>query len=405
VAHSSAEGLRAGAATVEITPPTGYPMWGYAARKDAPSLGVREPLKARALVLAVGDERIALVSLDLGRAPTRASTAAIRAKVKAGGVGTIFLVASHTHTGPVLELDDWPTPKTSYVRQLEDKLAAVILEANKALKPARFGVGSKEVALNRNRHSKRPEPPVDRELLVLRVEDADGKPIAHAVNFAAHPTMIDAGERKFSPDWPGSMAALVEKETGAPCLFLQGAEGDLSPKANKGDGPEAFGQTLGREVLELIKGIRCAAAEKPTLKVREEDFKFASQVDLSNVAVRALYASAFFPELIAFYEREYKDGIRPHLSVAMLEGRIGFVGVSGEFFCGHSLSLKRRARLEHLFFLGCCNDYHQYFPTIEAVSEGGYGASATVSPVEVGAGERIMDRALILLYRLRGKLN
>jgi hypothetical protein len=217
--------------------------------------------------------------------------------------------------------------------------------------------------------------------------------------------MIDAAERKFSPDWPGSMAALVEKETGAPCLFLQGAEGDLSPKANKGDGPEGFGQTLGREVLELIKGIRCTAPEKMTLKVREEDFKFASQVDLSNFAVRALYASAFFPELVAFYEREYKDGIRPHLSVAMLDGRIGFVGVSGEFFCGHALSLKRRARLEHLFFLGCCNDYHQYFPTIEAVSEGGYGATATVSPVEVGAGERIMDRALILLYRLRGKLN
>jgi hypothetical protein len=135
-----AEELQAGAAIVEITPPVGDAMWGYAARKDAPSTGVRDPLKARALVLGVGKERLALVSLDLGRAPTRASMDAIRAKVKAGGVGNVLVVASHMHHGPVIELDNWPTPKRSYVRQLEDKLADIILMANKNLRPARRGV-------------------------------------------------------------------------------------------------------------------------------------------------------------------------------------------------------------------------------------------------------------------------
>src|SRR5205085_11719908 len=115
-------------------------------------------------------------------------------------------------------------------------------------------------------------------------------------------------------------------------------------------------------------------------------------------------ALAFFPALVDFYEREYRDGVRPHLTTAVLDGRIGFVAVSGEFFCSHSLNLKRRARLEHLFFLGYCNDYQQYFPTIEAAGEGGYGADATVSAAEVGAGERMMDRALIRLYRMRGKM-
>src|SRR5262245_1989365 len=182
----AAEGLQAGVARVDITPPTGFAMWGYAARKDQPSLGVRDPLRARALVLAAGDKRIALVSLDLGRAPARASTAAIRTRVKTAGIDHVFLVASHTHHGPVLEVDDWPTAKNSYVRQLEQKLGDVILDAAKNLKPARLGVASKQVTLNRNRHSKREDRPVDRELLVLRVEDGDGKAIAHAVNFAAH---------------------------------------------------------------------------------------------------------------------------------------------------------------------------------------------------------------------------
>jgi hypothetical protein len=402
----AADGLRAGAATADITPPTGHAMWGYAARKDAPSVGVFDPLKARALVLDLGGERVALVSLDLGRAPPRASAEAVRARArKTAGVGTVFLVASHTHHGPVLELDNWPTPGTSYVRRLEDKLSGVIADAAKALRPARLAVGSREVALNRNRHSKRADKPVDRELLVLKVEGEDGKPIALAVNFAAHATLADAHVLKFSADYPGVLAAAVEKETGAPCLFLQGAAGDLSADTSAtGPGPEKFGRALAREALALAATLRQADLEKPTLAVREEDFTFASRVDLSNPLVSASLGRAFFPELIAFYEREYRGGVRPHLTAALLGGRVGLVGVSGEFFCGHSLALKRRARLEHLFFLGYCNDYQQYFPTIEAAAEGGYGTEPPVASAEIGAGERVMDRALLHLYRMRGKL-
>lgn len=400
-----AQEFQAGAAKVEITPPIGFPMWGYGARHEAPSQGVLDPLHARALVLAAGSERIALVSLDLGRAPTRQAMAAIRARVKAAaGIEHLFLVATHTHHGPVLELDNWPSQKEPYVRDLETKLAEVITAAASALRPAQLGVASKEVALNRNRHSKRADKPVDRELLVLRVEGKDGKPIALAVNFAAHPTMHDAKILKFSADYPGVLADLVEKEIGAPCLFLQGAAGDLSTNPGEERGPEKFGQALGREVLALARALRCTSLEKPTLQVREDDFRFGRRFDLGNPVLRASFVAAFFREIVDFYEREYREGVRPHLTTALLDGRIGFVGVSGEFFCGHALSLKRRARLEQLFFLGYCNDYQQYFPTIEAAAEGGYGADPTVSPVEVGAGERMIDQALIHLHKMRGRL-
>jgi hypothetical protein len=402
---AAAQELKAGAARADITPPVGQPMWGYAARRDHPSLGIRDPLRARALVLAAGNERLALVSLDLGRPPTRQSTAAIRARVKeAAGIEHLFLVASHTHHGPLIELQHWPDPKKCYVGELERKIGDVILEAARVLQPARLGIASKEVPFNRNRHSRRSDKPVDREFLVLRVEDAHGKPLAHAVNFAGHPTMLPATLFEFSADYPGALADLVEKETGAPCLFLQGAAGDLSADAGNERGPDKFGQALGREALALIKNMRCTASAGASLLVREDDFEFTSRTDFSNPFVRLLFNQAFFPELVDFYRQEYREGVRPHLTTALLDGTIGFVGVSGEFFCGHALSLKRRARLEHLLFLGYCNDYHQYFPTIEGAAEGGYGADAQVSSVEAGAGERIMDRALIHLYRMRGKL-
>ncbi|MBO0720393.1 MAG: hypothetical protein J2P41_06210, partial [Blastocatellia bacterium] len=120
--------------------------------------------------------------------------------------------------------------------------------------------------------------------------------------------------------------------------------------------------------------------------------------------VRGIYAKAFFPELIPNYVDEYADGIRPRLTVALLNKEIALVGVSGEFFSNHAIRLKERARVRQLFFFGYCNGYHQYFPTIEAVAEGGYGADKEVSPVAVGAGEEIMNTALTWIYEMLGKI-
>src|SRR5262249_14489870 len=154
---------------------------------------------------------------------------------------------------------------------------------------------------NRNRHSKLPDRPVDRELLVLRVEGLDGKPIAHAVNFAAHAVMQNEKVLKYSADYPGAMAGLVERETGVPCLFLQGAAGDLSPNpADWQRGPQAFGEQLGKEVLTLIQAVRCAD-ESAALSVREDDFTFGSRFDLGNPVTRGVFVAAFFRDLVEFY--------------------------------------------------------------------------------------------------------
>jgi hypothetical protein len=377
-------------------------MWGYSSRKEKPCEGVLDPLHARALVLKTGDAKIAVVSLDLGRAPTRGSMARIREALKPDGFAELFLVASHTHHGPVIEVENWPREGKPYVRVLEEKIVGMIRAADKARVPARITVTAGETALNRNRQSKRPDKPVDRDLLVLRVDDRAGKPIAHAVNFAAHPTMHPAGLMKFSADYPGAMAKHVEAATGAPCLFLQGAAGDLSPNPPDGIvGPDAFGKRLGDEVLELAKAANPVGG-KPGLVAKREELRFDCLIDVNNAFVRVTLERAFFPELVAFFAEEYKPGVRPTLTTAVLNGEVGFVGVSGEFFCEHATGLRRRARLPHLFVLGYCNDYQQYFPTIQAVSEGGYGTGLPVAVTELGAGERVIDRSLIHLYQLRG---
>jgi hypothetical protein len=243
--------------------------------------------------------------------------------------------------------------------------------------------------------------PVDRSLTVLRLDDASGKPIAVLVNFAAHPTSIPAETLKFSADYPGALKETVEKNLGGIAIFMQSASGDLSTdRAAHGD-YLAYGQALGREAVKLASSLDTTIPTKPSLEVREERFQFQSRTDLNNPVVRAAYSIAFFPELVVNYRDEYADGIRPRLTVAVLNSNIAFVGASGEFFCQHAIRLRERARVERLFFFGYANGYHQYFPTIEAAAEGGYGADNQVAPVEIGAGERLMNTALIWLFQMQ----
>ena len=407
------ERFQVGAANRDITPQEPVPMWGYGARHADLSGGVLDPLFASAVVIQAGDKKLAIVGLDLGRSPAEASLVRIRARIKSeAGIEHAFIAGSHTHHGPVLELSDERgkgqgrfDAALRYYQQMEDAIVAAIIEANQRLVPAKLASGTVELeGYNRNRHTKLTPAPLDKSLNVLRFDNAAGEPIAVLINFTGHPTSIPAETLKFSADYVGAMKDTVESELGGIAIFMQGASGDLS--INKGPDADhvAFGKALGSEVVRLAQSLQPVEVAKPSLEVREERFQFASRSNFNNPIIRGAYSIAFFPELIANFVDEYADGIRPRLTVAVLNGELGFVGASGEFFCSHALRLRERARLERLFFFGYCNGYHQYFPTIEGVAEGGYGADSQVSPVAVGAGEQLMNTALTWLFELRGKL-
>lgn len=405
--------FKVGVAKRDITPREPVPMWGYGARHAALSTGILDPLYAAALVIQAGTNKLAIVGLDLGRAPAERSLQIIRNRIKTeAGIEYSFIAGSHTHHGPVLELTDEAgkgkgkyDAALRYYKEMEDGIAEAIIEANGKLTPAKMAAGSVRLEhFNRNRHTKIEPKPSDRDLSVMRFDDEAGKPLAVVINFAAHPTTIPAETLKFSADWVGAMKATVEKETGAEAIFMQGAAGDQSVDPGSNSGYQAIGQAIGREAVKLASSLTPTKVAKPSLVVKEERLKFVSRIDLSNPAIRAAYSFAFFPELIPNFADEYVDGVRPRLTVAWLNGDTALVGVSGEFFSNHSIRLKERARVKNLFFFGYCNGYHQYFPTIEAVAEGGYGADPPVSPVAVGAGEQMINTALLWIYQMRGKI-
>jgi len=412
---STAEPIfNAGAAKREITPKEPVPMWGYGERHAKLSTGTLDPLYASTIVIHVEKKKLAIVGLDLGRSPSELSLKNIRSRIaKMAGIEHSIIAGSHTHHGPVLELSDEKGKGKGrydvairYYQQLEDEIVAAIIEADQSAVPAKLFLGSKEtVGWNRNRHTKIQPPPVDGTLGILRLDDAKSeKPITLLVNFAGHPTSVPAEKLEFSADYVGALKRTIEADLGCTTVFMQGASGDLSiNKGRTGDHVE-YGNALGREVLAISSSMIVQHAGKPSLEVREKRFQFEARTDMKNPMVRIAYSAAFFPELVSNFVDEYSEGVRPRLTVALLNGDIALVGASGEFFCQHALRLRERARMKQLFFFGYSNGYHQYFPTIEAAAEGGYGADSQVAIAAVGSGENLMNTALVWLLQMQGKL-
>src|SRR2546425_8704041 len=140
VASSAAE-FRAAVARTDITPPLGYSLWVYSDRKGG-AAAVLDPLWARILLLDDGSNRVALVTLDLGRSFGPPFMDSLRQRVKkSAGVQQVFFMASHTHSGPVID-DAYPEGKIPpWETEAKEKIAKAIEEASGRLVLARIGTG------------------------------------------------------------------------------------------------------------------------------------------------------------------------------------------------------------------------------------------------------------------------
>lgn len=387
--------LRAGAASADITPPVGGLMYGYGARGTNKSQGVHDPLYAKAVVIESEGERLAIVTLDLGTFLTE-NTDNVRAIVKRKtGIENVLCVASHSHSTPGLQ-SEFPSKRKPYIRDAEAKIAAAIVDAAENLRPARLGVGWGRAEEGHNRRKvsadgtvlmfwqnrKRvPTNPVDYSVGVIRIETPDGDTIATLVNFACHPVVLGPENLLISADYPGYFKAAVEEALGGECLFLQGAAGDINPywdKTPPSEGAyeqaEKMGRTIADEVIRVSKAIGDFEDVLP-ISFHTEIIPLASRMDVERKDLKYL----------------------AEINTVLIGSDIALATFPGEFFVEHGLSLKRRSKIKNTMFIGYCNGRLRYFPTIEACAEGGYGASSATA-VEVGGGERLVNRALVNLF-------
>ena len=403
---ASSQGLAAdfmaGTARLEITPPVGYSMGGYGARKGV-STEVHDSLFVTVLVLKTNKESLAFITCDLVIAYSQRVESEVQRRF---GISNVLISASHTHSGPNTRLtSDSPAAMREWWEQTEDKFIQAVGEANNNLFRARIGAGMGRTYIGHNRRKvlpdgsvemfwrnaeKEPTHPVDPTVSVLRIDDISGSPKAVLVNYSCHPTVLGPDNLHISADYVGVMRRHVEKEIpGATCLFIFGASGDINPYFDKQPITEKPFEAVGWTGETLGKAVVQTAGRIETEPANEKGIQYASKVHE--------------------FQHRFNAGQRVKIAtgVGLLNGKIGFVSFSADPFVEHQIRLRDQSDTAMTFVFAHTSTkgipYARYLPTIRAAVEGGYGAGYAIL-AEVGAGEMLVDRSVVQLLKLMGLL-
>jgi hypothetical protein len=265
----ASETFRAGVGRVSITPPLTAPHASWGAQVHVLPDGVEADLWATALVVDDGVTMAAWVDLDLVIVSRQESDAIREAVAAALEIPTqaVRVSVTHNHAGPPPSAWNWTRQGQAaldgYYALLPEYAAGAAKMARASLRPARVAAGSGQsrVAVNRREVAPDGRPvtgvnrdgPIDPEVFVLRIDDAEGGPLAAVAGYTMHPTTLGPSNRLISPDWPGHLKRTVEAITGATCLFAQGATGNIGP------GPDGFTDDV-RAVRRLGAQVGCEAA-------------------------------------------------------------------------------------------------------------------------------------------------
>src|SRR5262249_49388236 len=104
-----------------------------------------------------------------------------------------------------------------------------------------------------------PEGLIDPEVLVVRIDDLQGRPLGALVNYACHPTAAGGDNHPWvTGDFVSYGLRPAEAALGgAPCLFLQGTAGNIGTGKWGGGTPREDTEAMGQRFAD---GIRQALA-------------------------------------------------------------------------------------------------------------------------------------------------
>lgn len=379
---------KAGVSTARITPNTRMWMAGYAARKQ-PAEGTLQELFAKALALEdETGQRVVIVTLDLiGVLVTvRESVEKQVQEQYQLPPSALVLNASHTHCGPEYrERTGREDEARNYHQFLESTLVRLVGQALADLRPARltYNYARAGFAMNRRRNyalpkedinaNKAPNPdgPVDHDVPVLCVLDAEGAERAVLFGYACHNTTL--GFYQFCGDYAGwSQEYLQVDHPGMTAMFLMGCGADQNPYPRR---EVELAQRHGRSLATAV-----------------EAALFANPRPLHGALRSAL----------EYVDLPYADATRELRRYPVQVLRIGkdvtIITLASEVVVDYSLRLKRELACPPamVWVAGYTNGYFGYIPSERVLAEGGYEAPAYAPGIE----ERIVGKAKELCRQL-----
>ncbi|WP_166353017.1 hypothetical protein [Phytoactinopolyspora limicola] len=420
-----------GSTTVDITPPVGAHLAGFAVRVE-PSVDVHDPLLATAIatsgpqgasIIVTGD----LISLD----PADADMVAGRIADETGvDRDSIAISVSHTHGGPKVKAVGFGVGRDEeYVTRAFAALVDAARTAWKTRQPAqlRTGVAHLETVA----HNRRGTGVIDPLVFGAQWADLRGQPIVTLFSHACHPVTLGPDNLSITADWPGAARRRLQARFGGEVAFLQGCCGQINTGHLATDSfstepsPDRTfeaAERIGRAVADATSEALATAELVPVGRISAETTRvwlptqpapapevlseWARQWRVEATATagpeRALFNT--WSQWAEYWRgRESTGGIDVPVSVHRW-GRFMVVALPGEPFVEFALDLRRQLNRPDLLVVGYTGGVPGYIPLREADYDAGgyeidiaYRSSRLFSgPYARHAGQRLLAAAVEL---------
>lgn len=395
--------MRIGFAKVDITPPVGTGLGGYAGFR--PCSGAHDPLCCKAVVLEQEGIRYGLITLDL-MCVDEAMYRRLAEKVALLGIAPERLIACaiHSHAapagmvageGPLASINEPEIPKDpgfgAYIHGVIHAAAEACAQAAATMEPFQVRTArGKTPPVGSERHT---GAPAGGDLTVVQCRTESGK-VLTLYDFPCHPTVLSAANLQASADFVSDIEELLG---GDMAVFLNGAAGDISTRYTRKEASFEECARMGRIAAE---GVRSALAgtffREPepvrgihtlvTLRAREVDMPEEAEKKLAEHTAKwkAAEAAGEDPATVRIL-KSYVEGAGVSLQFArtMAQIRQLCLPVTVFRFCGVDFAsvpgeLFSALQPEGLSVIGYANGYYRYLCPEAAYESGCYEAMAAI---------------------------
>ncbi len=434
--------LKAGAATVDITPQESHFLYGYPF-VERMSTGTHDALLSSAVYLTDGNTQVMFISNDVIYLD-KSSVARIRRSIsEKTGIpqSNILIGATHTHSAPVtvdliISANDPVVPKVdkNLLKFVEKGAIEAGNRAFEKAKPAEIGfVTADATGVGTNRHD--PSKEKDMDVPVMSVRNKNNEFIACMLVCSMHPTILHEDSTLYSSDFPHYVRETLQNKIlgkDCPVIYFTGTAGNQSPRhvtqANTFAEAKRIGEIVAESVIAQLSGDVLYRSDTPIVSARkpielpkrrfppvewaerhrnEKKQRFESLKTSSKVAqeIRTAEVDWFGSEELLYLstlaqtdslEKVYESCLPAEIQIIRISDR-AFIAWPGEVFVEYGLELKKR--FPKISLITYANGELQgYIVTEEAHEKGFYEAGNSL--FDYTAGEIMTAETVRLLKEL-----